>query len=145
MVQEGSIPTTYLPTGSSQSPEDDEESAMIMYGRNSRPTTNTRPATIAHADRNVRFQRPGWQGGYNNAQQASTPPKTRGTICHICYTVDDHLAPKCTLTLREQRQVIDNFELLSEHQKGKVPHESYNRVRGTLARADEAEKADSKK
>lgn len=123
MVQEGSIPTTYLPTGSSEPQGEDNESAMVMYGRNSRPTQTIRPAPIEQADRNVRFQRPGWQGCYNHPQQSSARPKTRGTICHIFYTIDDHIAPQCTLTLREQRKVIDNLELLSKHQKGKVPHD----------------------
>ena len=49
-------------------------------------------------------------------------------FCHICYD-RGHVAPSCTLSLREQRRVIANFEALTDTEKQRVPADSYEHVK----------------
>lgn len=42
----------------------------------------------------------------------NSPCGARGIICDIFYIKEEHIAPGCTLTVREQGRVLENFESL---------------------------------
>lgn len=110
-VWEGdSIPTSYLPTGSPQTEE--EESALVMYGSNSGPRNErAKPPEIPFQERGVLFARPEWKGLKN--PQRVQEQRLRGLIFHIFYE-EDHTAPNCKLALLKQVQVLESYDSLSD-------------------------------
>ncbi len=111
IVEEGSIPTDYLP-----STADTAESEELLYtGGRQRRNNNTemvRPNRIGFEDRNTVINRPGWE-------------RRKQIICHQCYEIDDHISPNCTVKLGDMRRVVENYDKLSVDQKESVPDNSY--------------------
>lgn len=122
-----SNPTTDLPTGTWTT--GDEDPALPMYGRDSRPSHGRVSAPpVAYQDNRVRFTRPGWEQR-PMSPRAMSAPKNNGIICHICYVRNAHTAPNCDLTLRDQWKVVGNYESLNDTEKERVPAESYERAK----------------
>ena len=79
--------------------------------------------------------RPGWvdrsQAPTRNAVTSvrSVPAEW---ICHSCYVRAEHLAPQCTLSLKDIHKVVENYEDLSESERARVPDTSYSRVKALV-------------
>ena len=79
--------------------------------------------------------RPGWvDRSQAPARNAVTPVRSVPAewICHSCYVRAEHLAPQCTLSLKDIDKVVENYEDLSESERARVPDTSYSRIKALV-------------
>ena len=79
--------------------------------------------------------RPGWvDRSQAPARNAVTPVHSVPAewICHSCYGRAEHLAPQCTLSLKDIQKIVENYEDLSESERARVPDTSYSRIKNLV-------------
>ena len=79
--------------------------------------------------------RPGWvDRSQAPARKAVIPVRSVPAewICHFCYVRAEHLAPQCTLSLKDIHKVVENYEDLSESERARVPDTSYSRIKALV-------------
>ena len=71
--------------------------------------------------------RPGWvDRSQAPARNAVTPVRSVPAewFYHSCYVRAEHLAPQCTLSLKDIHKVVENYEDLSKSERARVPETS---------------------
>lgn len=77
------------------------------------------PAPLAYSDSQAKASRPGW------VQRVPI-------ICYSCYG-KGHTAPQCDLRVSDMKQIVINFEALTDEERGQVPPEAYTAAKDFLA------------
>ena len=108
LIDDGSVPTADLPSTST------EETVNVLQ-------TTVPPPHIAGS------RIPGRVGWVSRPSQA--------VICHCCYA-EGHIAPKCDVPLRDIDTIVSNFNALSEDDKKRVPHTTYNHAMAFITLRD---------
>ncbi len=80
------------------------------------------PAPLAFSDSNATATRPGWV-------------QRLPLICYACYA-KGHTSPKCELRAADMRQVVINFEALTDEEKESVPDTAYKAAKEYLVVQD---------
>lgn len=135
VLPEESIPTYELPSTASQQSasvsnayDDLPVEEQLMYAGQAR---HVPPTAIPYGDKKTIPTRVGW---------IKREP-AKDIICFQCYEENDHISPKCTVTVNELWKVVDNYENLTPEQKSRVPDTAYHAAKGYLRVKEEARKA----